>query len=229
MNRYYLLFALFPILIAILSPDCKGKKEEAKGDALERGPAKMAGREVDTPSLVRADEGIDDRYVKIVEERRKKKIKIEKLKSPIVDPNKKYFANIETSKGKFTIELFAKEAPYTVSNFIHLSRAGFYDGVTFHRVIPGFVAQGGDPEGTGMGGPGYKFDDEFSDKTHVRGAVSMANAGPNTNGSQFFICFQPQPHLNQRHTVFGQVSEGMEVVDSLQKGDVILKIEIVER
>ncbi|MEE9284448.1 MAG: peptidylprolyl isomerase [Dehalococcoidia bacterium] len=136
-----------------------------------------------------------------------------------IDPDKQYFATIETNKGNIRIELFAKDAPKTVNNFVFLAREGFYDGVTFHRVIPGFMAQGGDPTGTGAGGPGYSFEDEFSDRTHVRGAISMANAGPNTNGSQFFIIYEPQPHLNGRHSVFGQVIDGMDVALALRERD----------
>ncbi len=133
-----------------------------------------------------------------------------------IDANKQYFATIETNKGKIRVELFAKDAPKTVNNFVFLAREGFYDGVTFHRVIPGFVAQGGDPRGDGTGGPGYTFADEFSEKRkHVRGALSMANSGPNTNGSQFFIVYAPQPHLDGRHSVFGQVVEGIDVALAL--------------
>jgi cyclophilin family peptidyl-prolyl cis-trans isomerase len=106
-----------------------------------------------------------------------------------------------------------------VDNFIKLSSEGFYDGLTFHRVIPDFVIQGGCPEGTGMGGPGYKFADEFSDHTHIAGALSMANAGPNTNGSQFFICYTPQHGLDNRHSVFGQLVEGVDVLKNLTPRD----------
>ena len=146
-----------------------------------------------------------------------------------IDQNKQYTANIETNKGKLTLELFAKDVPKTVNNFVFLAREGFYDGVTFHRVIPGFMAQGGDPFGTGMGGPGYKFADEFTSHKNVTGALSMANAGPNTNGSQFFITYAPQPHLDGKHTVFGQLAEGMDVLTKLVNGDVMLKVTIIEK
>jgi cyclophilin family peptidyl-prolyl cis-trans isomerase len=136
-----------------------------------------------------------------------------------IDPSHKYVATMKTDKGDVKIELFSKDAPETVNNFVFLAREGFYDGVTFHRVIPGFMAQGGDPTGSGRGGPGYQFKDEFSAQTHQAGSVSMANAGPNTNGSQFFICYEPQPHLNGRHTVFGKVIEGMDVVRSFSERD----------
>jgi cyclophilin family peptidyl-prolyl cis-trans isomerase len=145
---------------------------------------------------------------------------------------------MHTNRGDITIELFAADAPQTVNNFVVLARDGFYDGVTFHRVIPGFMAQGGDPTGTGRSGPGYTFADEKNDRKHVKGTLSMANAGPNTNGSQFFICFEPQPHLNGRHTVFGQVTAGMDTALSLRErdpardpnpGDTITGVEIEER
>ncbi|HCR71097.1 MAG TPA: peptidylprolyl isomerase [Anaerolineae bacterium] len=122
--------------------------------------------------------------------------------------------------GEFKIQLFADKAPITVNNFVFLAREGFYDGTTFHRVLDGFMAQGGDPTGTGAGGPGYSFEDEFSDLTFDReGLLAMANSGPNTNGSQFFITYAPTPHLNNLHTIFGQVIEGMDVVNALTRRD----------
>ncbi len=147
----------------------------------------------------------------------------------IIDTSKQYTAVIETNKGKLVLELFAKDVPKTVNNFVFLAREGFYDGVAFHRVIPGFMAQGGDPTGTGSGGPGYKFADEFTSHKHVTGAVSMANAGPNTNGSQFFITYAPQPHLDGKHSVFGQLTEGMDVLQKLVNGDVMQKVTIIEK
>ncbi len=130
--------------------------------------------------------------------------------------------------GTVTIELFAKEAPGTVDNFVKLIRQGFYDGLVFHRVIPGFVAQTGCPLGTGTGGPGYtiKCETEGNPHQHIRGAVSMAHRGKDTGGSQFFICFAPQPHLNGVHTVFGQVVEGMDTVDGIQQGDRIASVTV---
>lgn len=154
-----------------------------------------------------------------------------KYNSPIpmiIDVNKKYVATIKTAKGDIVCELYPKDAPVTVNNFVSLARKGFYNGVTFHRVIPGFMAQGGDPTGTGRGGPGYKFQDEFSQRTHVTGALSMANSGPNTNGSQFFICYAPQPHLNGKHTVFGQCIQGMDVLNKLVNGDKMTEVLITE-
>ncbi len=142
--------------------------------------------------------------------------------------NKKYTAIMETSKGNMVLELFAKDVPRTVNNFVFLAREGFYDNTIFHRVIAGFMAQGGDPTGTGTGGPGYKFADEFTSHTHVTGTLSMANAGPNTNGSQFFICFAPQPHLNGKHTVFGQLIEGMDVLNKIVQGDKLIRVTITE-
>ena len=127
-------------------------------------------------------------------------------------------ATISTNHGDIKIVLFDEDAPKTVENFKKLANDGFYDGVVFHRVIRGFMIQGGDPTGTGTGGPGYQFEDEFSDRKNVRGALSMANAGPNTNGSQFFIVTaEATPHLDGRHSVFGQVTAGMGVVDIIER------------
>lgn len=138
-----------------------------------------------------------------------------------IDPAKKYTARMETDKGTMVIELFADKVPVTVNNFVFLAREGFYDGVIFHRVINNFMAQGGDPTGTGRGGPGYRFQDEFhpSLKHDKQGVLSMANAGPNTNGSQFFITHLPTPHLDNRHSVFGQVVEGLDVLMSIPARD----------
>lgn len=140
-------------------------------------------------------------------------------------------AIIHMDKGDIVIELFEKEAPGTVANFEKLITEGFYDNLIFHRVIPGFVAQGGCPLGTGVGGPGYTIKDELigNPHKHERGALSMAHRGPNTGGSQFFIVFEPQPHLDGVHTVFGQVIEGMDVVDKIEQGDRMLKVEVVEQ
>ncbi len=139
-------------------------------------------------------------------------------------------ATIETAKGKIVIELFDNEAPKTVENFTYLIEKGFYDGLTFHRVIKGFVAQGGCPDGTGAGGPGYTIPCETKGNPHkhVRGSLSMAHRGPNTGGSQFFIVYEPQPHLDGLHTVFGQVIEGLDVVDDIRQGDVMEKVTISE-
>ncbi len=133
-----------------------------------------------------------------------------------------------TSKGDIEIKLFADRAPMTVANFLNLARQGFYDNLTFHRVIDDFMIQGGDPDGTGRGGPGYQFEDEFHPElSHDEaGILSMANAGPNTNGSQFFITHRPTPHLDGKHSVFGKVIEGQDVVDSISEGDRIYSIEI---
>ncbi|MBN2086581.1 MAG: peptidylprolyl isomerase [Anaerolineales bacterium] len=156
-----------------------------------------------------------------------------------IDPKKRYTAVFQTDLGNFEVELFAAQAPKTVNNFVFLARDGFYDGTTFHRVIRGFMAQGGDPTGTGRGGPGYQFADEFhpSLRHSAAGMLSMANAGPGTNGSQFFITFGPTPHLDNRHTVFGRVSAGLDLVlkiperdpdRSAQPGLTIRKLEIRE-
>ena len=138
-----------------------------------------------------------------------------------IDPDKTYHVTIETERGDIELALYPEHAPKTVNNFVFLAREGFYDGVTFHRVIDDFMIQGGDPTGTGRGGPGYRFEDEVKGNplTHETGVISMANAGPNTNGSQFFITHSPQPHLNGKHTVFGEVVSGQDVVDSIRQGD----------
>ncbi len=139
-----------------------------------------------------------------------------------IDPNKEYTATFDIEgKGSFQVSLFAKDAPRTVNNFVFLAKDGFYDGTMFHRVIPGFMAQGGDPTGTGTGGPGYRFADEFSPNLrHTEpGILSMANSGPNTNGSQFFITFGPTPHLDDKHSVFGKVTEGRDVALGLAPRD----------
>ena len=129
-------------------------------------------------------------------------------------------ATIETSMGTIELELYADDAPETVANFAKLAGDGFYDGLIFHRVIPDFMVQAGCPQGTGTGGPGYKFDDEFNDHRIVRGTLAMANAGPNTNGSQFFIVTaDATPWLDGKHTVFGQVTSGQDVVDAIQSVD----------
>jgi len=141
--------------------------------------------------------------------------------SGALDTTKRYTARIKTSGGEIVIDLYADRAPRTVENFVNLARSGFYDGTTFHRVIRGFMAQGGDPTGTGTGGPGYQFGDEFhpSLRHDGPGVLSMANAGPGTNGSQFFITHGPTPHLDDRHSVFGRVTEGMDVVLAIRERD----------
>jgi peptidyl-prolyl cis-trans isomerase B (cyclophilin B) len=160
--------------------------------------------------------------------------------SGALDTSKSYRAHFKTERGEIVAELYADKAPLTVENFINLARAGFYDGTTFHRVIAGFMAQGGDPTGTGSGGPGYQFGDEFHPELRHDGpgVLSMANAGPGTNGSQFFITFDATPHLDDRHTVFGHVTEGLDVLRSIRvrdpgrdrdPGDRIDTIEIEER
>jgi cyclophilin family peptidyl-prolyl cis-trans isomerase len=134
-----------------------------------------------------------------------------------IDPTREYFATVKMAKGgEFTIQLFPDKAPKTVNSFVFLARQGYFDGLTFHRVLEGFMAQGGDPTGTGGGGPGYEFENEDSDLTFDKpGVVAMANAGRDTNGSQFFITFGPTPHLNGGYTIFGQVIEGMDVVNAI--------------
>lgn len=145
-----------------------------------------------------------------------------------IDPDKVYKAVIETGKGSIELELYPKHAPKTVNNFVFLTGEGFYDDISFHRVISNFMIQGGDPTGTGRGGPGYRFEDELKGNPliHDKKVISMANAGPDTNGSQFFITHSPQPHLNGKHTVFGKVIKGSEVVDLIRQGDKIERITV---
>jgi peptidyl-prolyl cis-trans isomerase B (cyclophilin B) len=150
-----------------------------------------------------------------------------------IDTNKNYTATFETSRGRIVCELFTKDAPKTVNNFVFLAREGFYDGTIFHRVIENFMIQGGDPTGTGRGDPGYRFEDETDPKKnprkHERGSLSMANAGPNTNGSQFFITHIATDWLNGKHTVFGRVTEGQDVVDKVQKDDTLNSVKVEEK
>ncbi|MCA9427738.1 MAG: peptidylprolyl isomerase [Candidatus Omnitrophica bacterium] len=138
-------------------------------------------------------------------------------------------AHMNTTKGTIVLTLFPEDAPVTVANFVNLANREFYDGVVFHRVISDFMIQGGDPTGTGRGGPGYRFEDEFQSgrKFDKKGVLAMANAGPGTNGSQFFITHVPTPHLNNHHTIFGEVKEGQEVVDSIAQGDKIESLNII--
>jgi peptidyl-prolyl cis-trans isomerase B (cyclophilin B) len=145
-----------------------------------------------------------------------------------IDVTKQYEATIETNRGNIVLKLFAQQTPRTVNNFVCLAEDGFYDGVAFHRVINDFMIQGGDPTGTGRGGPGYSFKDEFDPqlKHDQAGTLSMANAGPNTNGSQFFITHGPTSWLDGKHSVFGRVTKGQDVVNSIQQGDVMLSVRV---
>ena len=147
-----------------------------------------------------------------------------------IDIKKSYSVTMETSKGTIEIELYPQYAPITVNNFVALSRDGYYNGLNFHRVIANFMIQGGCPEGSGRGGPGYRFQDEFAGNPlkHEAKVLSMANAGPGTNGSQFFITHAPQPHLDGRHTVFGKVTAGADVVDAIAQGDLMTTVTIIE-
>jgi peptidyl-prolyl cis-trans isomerase B (cyclophilin B) len=150
----------------------------------------------------------------------------------VIDTDKSYVATLKTPRGDITVDLTPKETPETVNNFVVLAQTGYYDGLNFHRVItsPPFMIQGGCPLGTGTGGPGYQFKDEFSPNLrHDEGVISMANAGPGTNGSQFFITLAPQPHLNNHHSVFGRVTAGMDVVRAIRQGDNIDRVEIEEK
>jgi peptidyl-prolyl cis-trans isomerase B (cyclophilin B) len=147
-----------------------------------------------------------------------------------IDPNRAYSATLDTSRGKIVCRLFAKDAPITVNNFVFLAKEGFYNGTLFHRVIADFMVQGGDPTGTGSGGPGYRFADETKNNPnkHKRGSLSMANAGPNTNGSQFFITHVVTDWLDGKHTVFGEVTSGLEIVDAIERGDKLKGVTVTE-
>jgi len=163
-----------------------------------------------------------------------KNIKVSEPKALTIDPKKQYEAVITTNKGEIKVSLNEEKAPWSVNNFVYLSKSGFYDGLTFHRVEPGFVIQGGDPAGNGTGGPGYTVKAEIG-LPHIKGALAWARTGDNVNperrssGSQFYITLAPTPFLDGGYTVFGQTTSGMEVVEKIQKGDVIQKITIVEK
>lgn len=148
-----------------------------------------------------------------------------------IDPTQIYKVTLDTDQGDIVLDLDPRNAPRTVNNFVFLANDGFYDGVSFHRVINNFMIQGGDPTGSGRGGPGYRFEDETvgNPLRHEAGVISMANAGPNTNGSQFFITHSPQAHLDGKHTVFGKVVEGMDVVNAIRQGDLIRKVTVEAR
>lgn len=145
-----------------------------------------------------------------------------------IETDRAYAVTMETSKGTIELELYPEHAPVTVNNFVFLAGEGFYDGTTFHRVINNFMIQGGDPTGTGRGGPGYRFADETRGNPlkHEAKVISMANAGPDTNGSQFFITHAPQPHLDGKHTVFGKVTAGAEIVDAIEGGDELSRVTV---
>lgn len=147
-----------------------------------------------------------------------------------IDPTRTYTVTMETDKGTIELTLAAEHAPNTVNNFVFLAREGYYNGLTFHRVIRNFMVQGGDPTGSGSGGPGYKFADECKGNPlkHDAKVISMANAGPNTNGSQFFITHSPQAHLNGKHTVFGKVTKGDDIVDAIAQGDRMVTVTVTE-
>jgi peptidyl-prolyl cis-trans isomerase B (cyclophilin B) len=147
-----------------------------------------------------------------------------------IDVSKNYPVSITTDRGTIELELYPRHAPQTVNNFVFLAKQGFYNGVTFHRVIADFMIQGGDPTGSGSGGPGYRFADECDGNPlkHDAKVISMANAGPDTNGSQFFITHVATPHLDGRHTVFGKVTSGQEVVDAVQQGDTMISVEVTD-
>jgi len=191
------------VLIASTATGAESAKEESVSEAKD-------------PAIAQIEAYIADKKVDTKRNRWK-----EELPPPLVvqfDPDKKYFWNLKTNLGDMKIEFMPQYAPKHVSSTIYLTLLGFYDGVSFHRIIPRFMAQGGDPTGTGMGGPGYHYDGEFDRRArHSKpGILSMANAGPGTDGSQFFLLFKPQPHLDDKHTVFGEVVEGMDTLRDIE-------------
>lgn len=155
--------------------------------------------------------------------------KVPDLKDPVSDASK-VVAVLETTKGEVAFEFFPKDAPETVKNFITLTQKGFYNGLTFHRVVPGFVVQGGDPKGNGAGGPGYTIKDEFNSRKHLTGTVAMARTqAPNSAGSQFYVCLAPQPGLDGNYTVFGQLIKGYDVIKKIQVGDAMKKVSLKDK
>jgi cyclophilin family peptidyl-prolyl cis-trans isomerase len=147
----------------------------------------------------------------------------------VIDPKQRYIATLDTDRGEIELALDPVKAPKSVNNFVFLAREGFYDGLSFHRVVDGFVVQGGDPEGSGRGGPGYKWEDEPVQGEYIAGSVAMANAGPNTNGSQFFISsVDNRSRLTKSYNLFGQVTRGMDVVAAIQQGDKMRKVTVAE-
>ena len=200
---------------------CAGSQESAEGtkEPAQKTQEISKTTATETPPSPKANEG-----EKKVEETKKEATK--DAGGPIIDDKALPQVTIKTAKGDIVLEMFEDDAPNTVANFINLAEKGFYNGLVFHRVIANFMIQGGDPQGTGRGGPGYRFADEFSKRKHKRGTLSMANSGPGTNGSQFFITHVPTPHLDGKHTIFGQVLKGQSVVDSIAIGDKMIEVRV---
>jgi len=210
-----LAFCLAPL--AANAEDAGSAAVETAADAVADKAAQSAEAEADDAAIAAIDAFIADQNVD--KARRAWKSTLTKPPKVAFTAGKSYFWNIETNKGKIKIKLLPDVAPMHVSSTIYLTRLGFYDDTVFHRVIPGFMAQGGDPTGTGRGGPGYKYGGEFdrSVKHDKPGVLSMANAGPGTDGSQFFLTFVATPHLDGKHTIFGRVVKGMDTVKELEK------------
>ncbi len=232
MRHLHLLIA-FPLLAALaaLSAACGGGGEEAPPTTAGRGtvtPAAQTAAPAAAQTYTPAKPSCPEASGAVPEVKMKR---YDQAPPMTIDPQKKYTATVKTVRGDFTIVLRPDLAPQHVNSFVFLARDGFFDGVTFHRVEPGFVIQGGDPTGTGTGGPGYKLPAEFTQKeTFVRGVVGMARtADPNSAGSQFFVTLGDAHHLDGQYTIFGTVSSGMDVVDCIQRGDAIIAIEISEQ
>ncbi len=219
MRRYYWVAPAVTVgLLSLCGCDsgASGTQDSASGGAQEKTMA--PDKKESDPAMTELDAFIAQ--AKIDKTAPNWKTQVQKPPKLKFDPAAKYFINMETNKGKIKIRLMPDVAPMHVSSFMYLTRIGFYDGITFHRVIPGFMAQGGDPLGNGRGGPAYKFDGEYDlskvkhDRPHL---LSMANAGPGTDGSQFFLTFVPTPHLDGKHTIFGEIVEGQDTMGALQK------------
>lgn len=211
------LWLAMSIGVAVLLGACGTESGSTPGDATSQSTIAAPNADADIASgcWTADDRGSSE------EEGNGEKVAHQQWKTPpamAIDANKTYTATLETSAGTITVDFYPKDAPNTVNNFVCLARAGYYDGTPFHRIIDGFVIQGGDPTGTGAGGPGYKFADEPITREYLKGTLAMANAGPNTNGSQFFICTDNlQGKLGKNYTIFGQVTGGMDVIDKLNK------------
>ncbi len=225
MRRLWTLSAILSALVLVsgATVSCSSKGGGAAGRASEARA---------TPSKPKPTAGTEEVKVgaKVGAEEPKKEPKKAELSRVEIDDNALPLVAIRTDRGTIRLELFEDDAPNTVANFINLAEKGFYDGITFHRVLPNFMIQGGDPTGSGRGGPGYRFADEFSRRGHDGpGTLSMANSGRNTNGSQFFITHKATSWLDGKHTVFGRVTEGMDVVNRIEGGDTMRKVEVLRK
>lgn len=219
---------MFVLACCLLLAACGGEDKSAGGLIVTSTPkpAATAG-----PTLAPSEASCTPASSRIASIKRANQRQFSAPPERVIDTAKTYVVQMKTSKGDVTLQLDAANAPNTVNNFVFLACDGFYDGLTFHRVEPGFVVQGGDPQGNGSGGPGYRFDNEISANLNhdSAGVISMANSGPNTNGSQFFITLGPARHLNGGYNAFGRVTAGMEAVNGIRVGDRIVGVGVEER